>query len=401
MLTALETIGRQLPGQGIVDSFRMECRKQQNYDVHLIESLLSPEYSVLPAMLQERKVLVVTTPTVYDHYGELLYGLIRNRGLNMQVVVLPGGETNKTLHSVERICAAALEYKLDRRSLLIGLGGGVCTDVVAMAASAIRRGIDHLRIPTTLIGLIDAGIGLKGGVNLGNKKNYFGCFNPPTHALLDRSFLQTLPTSFLRHGMAEILKMALVADRRLFELCETYQTALIKSKFGAPEEVSREIIWRSSRLMLEELQKNPYESHTYQRLVDMGHAFSPALEAATDFRLHHGEAVAIDMALTVTLAESLGFMLTDERNRFIAVLVQAGLPICAPELTVELCEAALEEVVYHRGGSINFPMPVEISRCVFLEKRDSLPSSVISAALQRLSREASRQGCGARFDERS
>ncbi|CCD39393.2 3-dehydroquinate synthase AroB [Candidatus Paraburkholderia kirkii UZHbot1] len=103
-------------------------------------------------------------------------------------------------------------------------------------------------------------------------------------------------------------------------------------------------------LMLEELQKNPYESHTYQRLVDMGHAFSPALEATTDFRLHHGEAVAIDMALTVTLAESLGFMRTDERNRFIAALVQAGLPICAPELTVELCEAALDEVVYHRGG---------------------------------------------------
>ncbi|KMZ11531.1 3-dehydroquinate synthase AroB from kirkii [Candidatus Burkholderia humilis] len=107
------------------------------------------------------------------------------------------------------------------------------------------------------------------------------------------------------------------------------------------------------------------------------------------------------MALTVTLTESLGFMRTDERNRFIAALVQAGLPICAPELTVELCEAALDEVVYHRGGSINFPMPVEISRCVFLEKRDSLPSSVVGAALQRLLREASRQGCGALFDERS
>ncbi|KMZ11532.1 3-dehydroquinate synthase AroB or putative 2-epi-5-epi-valiolone synthase newone [Candidatus Burkholderia humilis] len=180
MLTALETIGRRLPKQGIVNSFRMECRKQQNYDVHLIEGLLSPEYSVLPAMLQERKAHVVTTSTVYGHYGELLSGLIRNRGLNVQVVVLPGGETNKTLRSVERICAAALEYKLDRRSLLIGLGGGVCTDVVAMATSAIRRGIDHLRIPTTLIGLIDAGIGLKSGVNLGKKKNYFGCFNPPT-----------------------------------------------------------------------------------------------------------------------------------------------------------------------------------------------------------------------------
>lgn len=381
-------IRRQQPAPAPQYSIRMECRKRQDYGVHLTADILSPEHSILPALLAGRKALAVTTSTVYKFYGRQLEQLIRHCGLDMRMHVLQGGEINKTLASVERVCREALDAKMDRKSVLVGIGGGVCTDVVAMAASAIRRGIEHMRIPTTLIGLVDAGIGLKGGVNLGSKKNYFGCFNPPSQALLDPLFLSTLPENCMRFGMAEILKMALVTDRELFRLCEGHQQALIESRFSDPWEIGREIIWRSTRSMLEELQKNPYEDLTYQRLVDMGHCFSPALEAATGYRMHHGEAVAIDMALTVTLAESLGMMDPQERDRFVAVLRQAGLPIYAPELTPALCQAALDEAEQHRGGAVHFPIPVEIGRCLFIEERARLPDRLIESALRRLAGEA-------------
>jgi 3-dehydroquinate synthase len=381
-------IRRQQPAPAPQYSIRMECRKRQDYGVHLTADILSPQDSILPALLANRKALAVTTSTVYKYYGRQLEQLIRQCDLDMSVHVLEGGESNKTIASVERICNEALAAKMDRKSVLVGIGGGVCTDVVAMAASAIRRGIDHMRVPTTLIGLVDAGIGLKGGVNLGSKKNYFGCFKPPSQALLDPAFLNTLPEACVRYGMAEILKMALVTDRELFRLCEAHQQALIESRFSDPWEIGREIIWRSTRSMLDELQKNPYEDQTYQRLVDMGHCFSPALEAATGYRMHHGEAVAIDMALTVTLAEALGMMDPSERNRFVDVLLQAGLPIHAPELTPALCEAALDEAEQHRGGAVHFPVPIEIGRCLFIEDRAKLPGRLIETALRRLAGEA-------------
>lgn len=373
---------------GAMSVFRMECRKRQDYRVRLTSGILSPELSILPELLEERRALAVMTPTVYRHYGKQLRSLIDQRRLDMRVHVFEAGEVNKNIASVERICHAAADAKMDRKSVLVAIGGGVCSDVVSMAASAIRRGIDHLRIPTTLIGLIDAGIGLKGGVNLGGRKNYVGCFNPPTHALLDPAFLATLPEPCMRYGMAEILKMALVVDRELFELCERHQARLVASRFIDPPRTGRQVLWRAACAMLIELQKNPYENLSYQRLVDMGHCFSPALEAATGYRLHHGEAVAIDMALTVTIAEAIGVMRSHERNRFVDALRKAGLPLHAPELTPALCESALDEAERHRGGSINFPVPVEIGRCIFLGNRAELPGKVIAAAVQRLAAEA-------------
>ena len=287
------------------------------------------------------------------------------------MLVLPVREETKSMQFVEAVCAKALEHGLNRRGMLIGFGGGVCLDVVTVAASLIRRGIGHLRVPTTLIGQIDAGIGLKGAINFAGKKSFVGCFHPPEQVLVDPCFLRTLPPRLVSSGIAESVKMGIIRDAPLFELLE-----------GG--ELSHEILRRSIWSMLEELRKNPYEDQTYERVVDFGHTFSPLLEAAMGFELQHGEAVAVDIALSTMIAHELGRVGSGTRDRILRLLRASGLPIFAPKLTVDLCRDALTEAARHRGGCMNLVVPDGIGRAAFLRKRDELPDELLERALASL-----------------
>ena len=238
---------------------------------------------------------------------------------------------------------------------------------------------------------MDAGIGLKGGVNFAGLKNYLGCFYPPMSALIDTTYLRTLGCARIREGLAEILKMALVADRPLFDDLRHAGSVLIESRFQAPALLARQIVERSIHLMLEHLQENPYENRAEQRLVDMGHTFSPVLEAASAFRLPHGEAVAIDMAFTCTLAELSGIMPVSESEDFVALLMEFGLPVVSPLLTLALCKHALHNAIAHRGGRLNMVTPVAIGAATFLGV-ESLPDSLLQTAIDRLRKQGTAVG---------
>jgi 2-epi-5-epi-valiolone synthase len=265
----------------------------------------------------------------------------------------------------------------------VAVGGGVCSDIVTFAASMIRRGIDHLRIPTTLIGQVDAGIGIKGAVNLQGLKSFVGCFHPPGGVLLDRAFLQSLSVHAIREGLAEILKMALVRDAELFAQLERCGLQLVASRFQTPTLDGAQIVDQSIRLMLAELQQNPFEDLSSQRLVDMGHTFSPTLEQRSRFRISHGDAVAVDMALTCAIAAELGLMSIHDAGRFIGLLVQLGLPVTSPLLTVDACKDAIRSVVAHRRGHLNLVTPMRIGAATFLDQ-EPITSRLLKAALARV-----------------
>ena len=357
----------------------MDCAARTQYEVRLCESLFAPNSALLDA-IGDRRAMVVTTPTVDRLYGSELRALLRKTN-TVATLVIEAREEKKSMDLVETVCAEALAHGLNRRGLLVSVGGGVCSDIVTLSASLIRRGIGHLRIPTTLIGQIDAGIGLKGAVNFGGKKSFVGCFHPPEEVLIDPSFLQSLPRRFLAAGMGEAIKMGIARDPRLFELLERHAQDLVLSGFVDPECEGREILQRSIWAMLDELRKNPYEDQGYERLVDFGHTFSPLLEAALGFELQHGEAVAIDIALSATIAMELGPLAPPEWTRILRALRTASLPIFAPELTLPLCREALIEASRHRGGSMNLVVPTGIGRAVLLKRRDEVPDSVLDHAL--------------------
>jgi 3-dehydroquinate synthase len=240
-----------------------------------------------------------------------------------------------------------------------------------------------MRIPTTLIGQVDASVGIKAGINFHKQKNLLGCFHPPRAVIVDTAFLGTLHAMHIRQGLAEILKMALIVDRRLFEALERHGATLIDSRFQAPQALGRWIVRRSIALMLEQLQHNPYENVTLQRLVDMGHTFSPALEAASAFRLSHGEAVAVDMAFTCMIAETLGLMRRSEAELFVSLLWRLGIPVFVPTLTVDLCKAAIRAATAHRGGRLHLVIPTAIGAAQFAQT-EAVQEWVLLTALDRL-----------------
>ena len=296
--------------------------------------------------------------------------------------MFPCNEARKTLRSVEVLCERALAAHVDREALLIAVGGGVCTDLVTFAASVIRRGIDHLRIPTTLIGQVDAAVGVKGAVNYRGKKSFLGVFRAPQAVFVDTLALATLPEPFISDGLAEIVKIALIRDAGLFDLVADDPGSLVEGRFQSGGD--DEIVARAIEAMMAELEPNLYEDKTYARRVDLGHTFSPALEAAHRFRISHGMAVAVDLALSAAIAFELGLASQSEFERIIETLRQARLPTSSELLTITLCRKALEEAKRHRAGAVNLVVPTGIGEVAFVPEQQAANSALIAAAVRRV-----------------
>ena len=173
----------------ITKTREVNVRLNSSYKIHLIPGRLQEIAQELGLYLEGRRSLMVTTPTVNILYGEELLALLKSKGLDIASMVLVCSEASKSISTVETVCAKAQKEDLDRTSVIIGLGGGVCMDLVTMAAFWLRRGIKYICVPTTLIGIVDAGIGIKGAVNFNGEKNYLGSYYPPFHVILSRYFL--------------------------------------------------------------------------------------------------------------------------------------------------------------------------------------------------------------------
>jgi 3-dehydroquinate synthase len=173
----------------------------------------------------------------------------------------------------------------------------------------------------------------------------------------------------------------------LFELVESRGPHLVMSGFDAPAADGRELLQRSISAMLDELRSNPYEDQGYERVVDFGHTFSPALEAALGFEIQHGEAVAIDIALSSAIAKTLGWIDAGVWQRIVNTLRMVSLPVSSDRLDVQLCRNALVEARRHRGGSVNLVIPAGIGRATFLKGLSDVPDTVLEEALALLAKE--------------
>jgi 3-dehydroquinate synthase len=355
--------------------------------VRLVPDLWESGSSRLLNALGGCKALTVTTPTVFRLHGERLVQLLNDAGLP-QPAVLSCTEQSKSPEKALEVCAMAARQGLARRDVLIAIGGGVCSDIVRLAASLIRRGIRFICIPTTLVGQVDASIGIKAAVNFEGRKSFLGSYYPADEVLIAPQFLSTLPTDQLAAGFAEILKIAIVHDEKLFEMVEAEGAGLLKSHFSHPSDMAADMIWSACQAMLEELAPNIYEDQSFERRADFAHTFSPRLECASGFSLSHGHAVAIDMAFSSAISHHLGYLNSDEFFRILRATTRLHLPIMSPHLTMENCRAALAEAAHHRGGCVNVVVPVGIGDATFIRHASSLPDKLLRRSLATV-REAS------------
>ncbi|QRK06452.1 sedoheptulose 7-phosphate cyclase [Archangium violaceum] len=357
-----------------------------HYQVRVVDGLLDPNNrALLEAGATQRsgplRRLVVIDALVDRLYGVQLRHYLHHHGVKYQIVTLPISETDKTMESVFAVVKGINEFGLSRRhEPIIAIGGGVLMDIVGLAASLYRRSTPYVRVPTTLIGLVDAGVGAKTGVNHSSHKNRLGTYFPAKDTLLDRSFLRTLDTRHIVNGLAEILKIALIKDRTLFELLERHGTTLIEERFqGRTPESDRaatQVIDRAITGMLEELELNLWE-HKLERVVDYGHTFSPTVEMLALPELLHGEAVNIDMALTTILSVQRGLISIEERDRIFALMRKLELPVYHRLCEPSVLEEALADTVRHRDGLQRLPLAIGIGSACFVN--DVQPSELREA----------------------
>ncbi len=350
----------------------------------MVEGLLGPHPKKLVDLLDRRRSLLVTTPTVSRLYGQHLVRVLRESGVDATLFELACREDDKSVERVLDVCREAQRIHLDRSGFLLGLGGGVVLDVTKVAASWYRRGVRFVALPTTLIGQCDAGIGIKGAMNLGASKSLLGCFHPPAAVGIDPSVLATVPRPFLQGGLSEIVKIGAVCNGDLFERVERYGCRLLDSAFREPRAAGRSILWDAIDGMLAELEPNFYEDRSFERLVDFGHTFSPLIEAESGFAIRHGEAVAIDMALSCAIAHRLGHLPRGVAHRIVELLLDLGLPIHAPVVTAALCVRATHAARLHRGGAVNLVLPTRVGGGTFVEAEDDLSLGLFAAALDEL-----------------
>lgn len=260
--------------------------------------------------------------------------------IETMVVLLPGEEDNKRFDAVEKVLAACERFGLRRREPLVAIGGGVVLDIVGMAASLYRRGVPFIRVPTTLLSIVDASVGVKNGVDYcsaakGVLKNRIGSFYAPIAAYADKTFIATQDERNIVNGLGEIMKLALVRSTELFELLEQHGAQLVANKFQGSDGVADRVIHLSIEIMLEELGPNLWE-HNLERCVDYGHTFSKILEMQPGADLMHGEAVNIDGFICVLIAEMRQMCTAEERDRIFRTMTALGLPTHSPFCTPEL-----------------------------------------------------------------
>lgn len=288
--------------------------------IHL-ENQTAVKYDViidtLPKLAFNRKVVIVTNPTVSALHLEHLVSQIESQSLH--VVTIADGEEYKTLATVESILDELFQYKLDRKSLLIALGGGVIGDMTGFTASLYQRGIGFIQVPTTLLSQVDASVGGKTGVNNKYGKNLIGAFYQPEAVYIDTNFLKTLPPREFSAGIAEIVKMAVMFDKKYFDF-------LLNADFREKESLEK-VIERSVSLKAEVVNLDEKESGI-RAVLNYGHTFGHVVENETSYKTYlHGEAVSIGMVMANRLSVELGLMSEVEGSLVEKLLEKHGLPI--------------------------------------------------------------------------
>ena len=319
-------------------------------------SLGEKSYSVFIDELQEiklkGKVAIITNPKVGGLWLDFL--LQRLKCEQKFIITIPDGEEYKNTASVEQILQQLFSSKLDRKSTLIALGGGVISDITGFCASIYERGIDFINIPTTLLAQVDASVGGKTGVNNRFGKNLIGSFYQPRAVYCESGFLSTLPAREFAAGVAEAVKMAVCFDAELFKFFETHD---LKSA----DEISH-IIARCVAIKADVVARDERES-SIRAALNYGHTFAHAIEQSTNYtRFLHGEAVAIGMAMANALARRLGKLSGEQEERIRAVLRKFALPV---EFKIKDIDAFYELFFLDKkseNGKIKFILPDGIGK---------------------------------------
>ncbi|MDF1749795.1 MAG: 3-dehydroquinate synthase [Alphaproteobacteria bacterium] len=294
------------------------------YDIHIGPTILAEAGTLIKSVLARPQVIVITDETVARLHLETLTESLRKAGVKQETIILPPGESTKSLERLSRLLDDIFDIGIERSSTLVALGGGVIGDLVGFVAAIALRGIDFIQIPTTLLAQVDSSVGGKTGINVPAGKNLVGAFHQPRLVLADISVLDTLSRRELRAGYAEVVKYGAIDDFAFFQWLETHGADLMAGDTAARIAAVETSCRAKARIVAEDER----EEADRRALLNFGHTFAHALESATGFgsRLLHGEAVSIGMVMAFDLSARLGLCEGQDAARFTRHLAELGLP---------------------------------------------------------------------------
>jgi 3-dehydroquinate synthase len=301
---------------------------ERSYPIVIGHGALAEAGALLPR--DARRAVVVTNAVVAAHHLPALRAALDRAGVGIDVVLVPDGETHKSLDTLRDLLTRLLELRADRTTPIVALGGGVVGDIAGFAAAIYLRGVPCVQVPTTLLAQVDSSVGGKTAVNHPLGKNMIGAFHQPVGVVIDTAVLATLPARELAAGLAEVVKYGAIRDAAFFAWLEGAMPSLLRRDEGALAHA----IFESCRIKAAVVAAD--ERETGERaLLNFGHTFGHAIETATGYGSWlHGEAVGTGMLLAARLSERVCGLPPPERSRVEALVAAAGLPTAPPRLDV-------------------------------------------------------------------
>jgi 3-dehydroquinate synthase len=354
------------PLPGLDGPITSSMRRTSTYSIHVT----SDEDTALKALAEAvggRMVAMITDEEVDKLHAERIKQWLSGHASKVQKIVLPPGETSKSLPTACHLLDWLAQSDMRRRDILVAVGGGAIIDTTGWVASIYMRGISYINLPTTLLAQVDAAIGGKVAVNHDTAKNLIGAFYAPDLVVSCTSWLGTLDARQFRAGLAEAIKLAVISSTQLLAFIEQH----LESLAALDRTCLQSLVHAASSIKCTLVERDPYEVDL-RRTLNFGHTVGHAVETVTGYGpVLHGEAVAYGMAVAVRVAAARGVLPPAVAARIVGLLRAVGLPVLLGELRVapaaEDVIVALDKVRQVRDGSLRFVLPTGIGSALIVD----------------------------------
>ncbi|MBI4235027.1 3-dehydroquinate synthase [Candidatus Peregrinibacteria bacterium] len=333
---------------------KLKKKVDNSYKIFIGEGLAKDLAALLKESPIGKKYAIITDSITKKLFGKNILKNFNNKKISAEIFTFNKGEKSKQINTIEKLANEMIAKGFDRKDAIIALGGGVVGDLAGFLASIYMRGIPYIQVPTTLLAMVDSAIGGKTGVDIESGKNLLGTIAQPKAVYIDIDFLKTLPKNQIQNGLAEIIKYAVICDKRFFKYLEKNLEKIL----NLDKEAILYIIEKSVKIKTKVVEKDETENLTRMKL-NYGHTYGHALEKQSNYTLLHGFAVAIGMVLANEIAVKEGYLKSKTAERIRALIKRAGLPtttIKKPEIKY----LSSDKKCY--GGQIHFVLPKRIGK---------------------------------------
>ncbi len=347
----------------------VHVKASREYDVIIGSGVLDTLGNRAAAMKKAEKVCIVSDSNVWPLYGKAVEKSLFEAGLEPLSFVFSAGEESKNASIYLELLNYLAEHRITRSDLIVALGGGVVGDLAGFAAATYLRGISFIQVPTTLLAAVDSSVGGKTAIDLPAGKNLIGAFYQPSLVLCDTDCLVTLPEDIFRDGCAEVIKYGILYDPAFFEYLQNHGLNFDRET----------VIARCVELKRDVVAEDEFDTGARMKL-NLGHTFGHGIEAISNFRISHGSAVAIGMAIAARAAAKQGLCREQTKTEILNILHTFGLPTEADYTASQLLPFTLSDKK-RSGGTVSLVLPVTIGNCLIVPTPVDELNSLIEAGL--------------------